>query len=131
MELRPASTPATASVADLRRTSQRRRLRGVFDYIDGGAEDEISLRRNVAAYRLVELRPRVLNDVGRVDTSPTPVGRPLPLPLVLAPPGFTRIATPGGELDVAHAAARAGIPYTLSTLATRSSWERFEAPPTR
>jgi L-lactate dehydrogenase (cytochrome) len=109
-----------ADVADLRRIARRRLPRGVFDYIDGGAEDELSLRRNVDAFRRVEFRPRVLNDVGRVDTCTTLLGRPLPLPLVLAPTGFTRIATSGGELDVARAAARAGIPYTLSTLATRS-----------
>jgi L-lactate dehydrogenase (cytochrome) len=92
----------------------------VFDYIDGGAEDELSLRRNVAAFRQVEFCPRVLNDVGKVDPSTTLLGRRLPLPLILAPTGFTRIASPGGELDVARAAARAEIPYTLSTLATRS-----------
>ena len=108
------------NVADLRRIARRRLPRGVFDYIDGGAEDELSLRRNVEAFRRVEFSPRVLNDVGRVDTSTTLLGRPIPLPLVLAPTGFTRIATSGGELDVAHSAARAGIPYTLSTLATRS-----------
>jgi L-lactate dehydrogenase (cytochrome) len=109
-----------ANVADLRRIARRRLPRGVFDYIDGGAEDELSLRRNVEAFRRVEFSPRVLSDVGHVDTSTTLLGRPLPLPLVLAPTGFTRIATPGGELDVARAAARAGVPYTLSTLATRS-----------
>jgi L-lactate dehydrogenase (cytochrome) len=92
----------------------------VFDYIDGGAEDELSMRRNVGAFRRVEFSPRVLNDVGTVDPSTTLLGRSLPFPLALAPTGFTRIATPGGELDVARAAARAGIPYTLSTLATRS-----------
>jgi len=109
-----------ADVADLRRIARRRLPRGVFDYIDGGAEDELSLRRNVDAFRRVEFRPRVLNDVGVVDTGTTLLGRSLPLPLVLAPTGFTRIATSGGELDVARAADRAGIPYTLSTLATRS-----------
>ncbi len=109
-----------ASVADLRRLARRRLPRGVFDYIDGGAEDELSMGRNVEAFRRVEFCPRVLNDVGVVDTSTTLLGRPLPLPLVLGPTGFTRIATSGGELDVARAAARAGIPYTLSTLATRS-----------
>jgi L-lactate dehydrogenase (cytochrome) len=109
-----------ADVADLRRIARRRLPRGVFDYIDGGAEEELSLRRNVDAFRRVEFRPRVLNDVGVVDTGTTLLGRSLPLPLVLAPTGFTRIATSGGELDVARAAARAGIPYTLSTLATRS-----------
>ena len=65
-------------------------------------------------------RPRVLRDVSDVDPSTTLLGRPSPFPLVLAPTGFTRIADPDGELAVARAAARAGVPYTLSTLATRS-----------
>jgi L-lactate dehydrogenase (cytochrome) len=109
-----------ANVADLRRIAKRRLPGGVFDYIDGGAEDELSLRRNVAAFRRAELVPRVLRDVSGIDTATTLLGRPLPIPLVVAPIGFTRIASPGGELDVSRAAARAGLPYTLSTLGTRS-----------
>lgn len=109
-----------ASVEDLRRMARRRLPAGVFDYIDGGAEDELTLARNVAAFRDIEFRPRVLADVGKVDPSTTLLGRPLPLPLVLAPTGFTRIATPGGEIDVARAAGRAALPYVLSTLSTRS-----------
>jgi L-lactate dehydrogenase (cytochrome) len=109
-----------ASVADLRRIAKRRLPGGVFDYIDGGAEDELSLRRNVAAFRRAELVPRVLRDVSGIDLSATLLGRRLPMPLVVAPTGFTRIASPGGELDVSRAAARAGLPYTLSTMATRS-----------
>ncbi|HEY3980768.1 MAG TPA: alpha-hydroxy acid oxidase [Streptosporangiaceae bacterium] len=109
-----------ASVADLRAIARRRLPGGVFDYIDGGAEDELSLRRNVAAFRRAELVPRVLRDVSGIDTSATLLGRKLPMPLVVAPTGFTRIASPGGELDVSRAAARAGLPYTLSTMATRS-----------
>jgi L-lactate dehydrogenase (cytochrome) len=110
----------TASVADLRAIAQRRLPRGVFDYIDGAAEDERTLAANSAAFAAVTFRPRVLRDVGQVDPSTTLIGRPLPLPLVLAPTGFTRIADPDGELAVARAAARAGLPYTLSTLSTRS-----------
>jgi L-lactate dehydrogenase (cytochrome) len=109
-----------ADVSDLRQLARRRLPRGVFDYIDGGAEDESALHRNVDAFRRAEFRPRVLRDVAQVDPATTLLGRPLPLPLVLAPTGFTRIATPGGELDVARAAGRAGLPYTLSTLSTRS-----------
>jgi L-lactate dehydrogenase (cytochrome) len=109
-----------ANIADLRLLARRRLPGGVFDYIDGGAEDELSLRRNVAAYRRAELVPRVLRDVSGIDTSTTLLGRPLPMPLVVAPIGFTRTASPGGELDVSRAAARAGLPYTLSTMATRS-----------
>ena len=109
-----------ASVADLRRIAKRRLPRGVFDYIDGGAEDERSLVNNSAAFARLEFRPRILRSVGQVDPSTTVLGRPVPIPLVLAPVGFTRVADPQGELAVARAAARAGLPYTLSTLATRS-----------
>ena len=109
-----------ASVADLRAIARRRLPHGVFDYIDGAAEDERTLAANSAAFAAVTFRPRVLRDVGEVDPSTTLLGRPLPLPLVLAPTGFTRIADPDGELAVARAAARAGLPYTLSTLSTRS-----------
>jgi L-lactate dehydrogenase (cytochrome) len=116
-----------ASVADLRAIARRRLPRGVFDYIDGAAEDERTLTANSAAFAAVTFRPRVLRDVGEVDPSTTLLGRPLPLPLVLAPTGFTRIADPDGELAVARAAARAGLPYTLSTLSTRSIEEVAEA----
>jgi len=109
-----------ASVADLRRIAQRRLPHGVFDYIDGGAEDELTLRNNSDAFARIEFRPRVLRSVAAIDPSPTLLGRPLPFPLVLAPTGFTRIADPQGELAVARAAERAHLPYTLSTLATRS-----------
>ncbi|MGH9273898.1 MAG: alpha-hydroxy acid oxidase [Acidimicrobiales bacterium] len=110
----------TASVADLRRIARRRLPHGVFDYIDGGAEDELTLAANSNAFARTTFRPRVLRDVGVVDPATTLLGRPLAYPLVLAPTGFTRIADPQGELAVARAAERAGLPYTLSTLATRS-----------
>jgi L-lactate dehydrogenase (cytochrome) len=109
-----------ANVEDLRRLARRRLPGGVFDYIDGAAEDERSLRRNSEAFGRLTFRPRVLRDVSDIDTTTTLFGRDLPLPLVLSPTGFTRIADPAGELAVARAAARAGLPYTLSTLATRS-----------
>jgi L-lactate dehydrogenase (cytochrome) len=109
-----------ASVADLRRFARRRLPRGVFDYIDGGAEDERTMAENSAAFGRIGFRPRVLRGVATVDPSTTLLGRPLQFPLVLAPTGFTRIADPSGELAVARAAARAGVPYTLSTLGTRS-----------
>jgi L-lactate dehydrogenase (cytochrome) len=94
--------------------------RGVFDYIDGGAEDERTMAANRDGFARIGFRPRILRDVRAVDPSTTLLGRRLPLPLVLAPTGFTRIADPQGELAVARAAARAGIPYSLSTLSTRS-----------
>jgi L-lactate dehydrogenase (cytochrome) len=109
-----------ASVHDLRRIARRRLPRGVFDYIDGGAEDELSLRENTAAFGRITFEPRILRDVAKVELATTLLGRPLPMPLLLSPTGFGRIADPQGELAVARAAARAGLPYTLSTLGTRS-----------
>lgn len=109
-----------ASVEDLRRIARKRLPGGVFDYIDGGAEDETALDRNTRAFRKLVCKPRVLRDVDRVDTSTAILGKPAPMPLVLAPTGFTRIAFPPGELAAARAADRAGLPYALSTLGTRS-----------
>jgi L-lactate dehydrogenase (cytochrome) len=109
-----------ASIADLRRIAKRRLPGGVFDYIDGAAEDERTLAANEAAFATTGFRPRVLRGVEKVDIGSTLLGQPLAYPLVLAPTGFTRIADPQGELAVARAAARAGLPYTLSTLGTRS-----------
>jgi L-lactate dehydrogenase (cytochrome) len=119
-----------ADAADLRKLARRRLPRGVFDYVDGGAEDEITLAANAQAFRRIEFRPRVLRDVGTVDTSTTLLGRRLPTPLVLAPTGFPRSVHPEGERATARAAARAGIPYTLSTLSTYSIEEVAAAAPT-
>ena len=118
---------SAANVDDLRLIARRRLPRGVFDYVDGGAEDEVTYRRNSSDYHNWEFVPSVLRDVGHVDTSTTLLGRPLPVPVVLAPTGFTRIVEPPGELSVARAAARHDIPYSLSTLGTRSIEEVAEA----
>ncbi len=111
---------SAASIEDLRRIARRRLPGGVFDYIDGGAEDEVAMDRNTRAFREMEFVPRVLRDMGNVDTTGTILGREVPFPLILAPTGFTRIAHPPGELAVARAAERAGLPYSLSTMGTRS-----------
>jgi L-lactate dehydrogenase (cytochrome) len=109
-----------ASVADLRRIARRRLPGGVFDYIDGAAEDERTSAANESAFGKVGYRPRVLRGIDHVDIGSKILGQPVAYPLALAPTGFTRIADPDGELAVARAAARAGLPYTLSTLSTRS-----------
>lgn len=109
-----------ASVEDLRTICRRRLPGGVFDYIDGAAEDEVTLASNRAAFASTEFRPRVLRGVDRVEPGSSLLGRSLSYPLVLAPTGFTRMADGQGELAVARAAERAGLPYTLSTLSTRS-----------
>ena len=109
-----------ADVSDLRRIARRRMPRGCFDYIDGAAEDERTAGRNVSAYAKWQFRPRVLRDVAEIETSGAVLGTPVPFPLVIAPTGFDRIAHSQGELAVARAAERAGIPYSLSTMGTRS-----------
>ena len=111
---------SAASIEDLRKMARRRLPGGVFDYIDGGAEDEVAMDRNTRGFREMEFVPRVLRDMGNVDTTGTILGREVPFPLILAPTGFTRIAHPPGELAVARAADRAGLPYSLSTMGTRS-----------
>jgi L-lactate dehydrogenase (cytochrome) len=121
-----------ASVEDLRDQARRRVPRAVFDYTDGGAGREVSLRRSRAAFDRVEFLPSVLRDVSSVDVSTTVLGRPAALPLVLAPTGFTRMMNHQGEPAVGRAAARAGVPYALSTMGTTSP-ERLaaEAPDAR
>ncbi len=109
-----------ANVDDLRRIAKRRLPGGVFDYIDGAAEDERTYARNVAGFADIGFRPAVLRDVSDLDPSTSLLGRQVRFPLVLAPTGFTRIASSQGELAVARAANRAGLPYGLSTLSTRS-----------
>lgn len=94
--------------------------RPVFDYVDGGADEELSLAGNVEAFRRWRFVPRALSDVSAVDTTGQVLGHAVPLPLVLAPTGFTRMMHPAGETAAARAAARHGLPYTLSTMATTS-----------
>jgi L-lactate dehydrogenase (cytochrome) len=108
------------SVADLRRIAKRRLPRGVFDYIDGGAEDEQTLADNTRGFARLTFKPRVLRDVAEIDARTTILGQEVPFPLALSPTGFNRIADPAGELAVARAADRARLPYSLSTLGTRS-----------
>ena len=108
------------SIEECRKIAKRRLPHGVFDYIDGAAEDERTAGRNVSAFSRIEFKPRVLRDVSTLDTSTTIFGRPASMPLILAPTGYTRIADSQGELAVARAAQRAGVPYSLSTMGTRS-----------
>jgi L-lactate dehydrogenase (cytochrome) len=107
-------------VADLRRAARRLIPRPVFDYVDGGSDEEVSLDGNVAAFRRWRFVPQALRDVSAVDTAGQVLGHPVPLPVVLAPAGFTGVMYPGGEIVAAQAAARHGLPYTLSTMATTS-----------
>lgn len=100
-----------------------------FDYVAGGAWDEITLAENEVAWRRYRLRPRVLTDVSRIDTSTTMLGLPTTMPLAIAPMAAHGLAHPDGELATARAAAAAGVPFTLSTLSTRSIEEVAAAAP--
>jgi len=116
-------------VADLRLLAKRRAPRAVFDYTDGGAEEEISVGRSRAAFARVEFEPRVLRDVSSIDLSTTILGRRASMPLVFGPTGFTRMMHTEGESAVARVAQRAGIPYALSTMGTTSIEQLAAAAP--
>jgi L-lactate dehydrogenase (cytochrome) len=109
---------ACYDISDLRRAARRRIPRPVFDYVDGAADEEIAVAANVAAFRSWRFLPRVLAGVESADTSAPVLGSTLPVPMVLAPTGYTRMLHPDGEIGAARSAARHGLPYTLSTMAT-------------
>jgi L-lactate dehydrogenase (cytochrome) len=111
---------SAATIWDLRTVARRHVPRAVFDYTDGAAEAETSLRRSREAFARVEFVPSVLQDVSRVDASTTILGQHAELPIVFAPTGFTRLMNHEGEPAVARVAGQLGIPYALSTLGTTS-----------
>ncbi|MFG1949024.1 alpha-hydroxy acid oxidase [Nonomuraea sp. NPDC048826] len=116
-------------MSDVRRLARRRAPRVVFDYVDGAAEGELSMARAAEAFARVEFRPHVLRDVARAGTEVEVLGRRVAMPVVLGPTGFTRMMHRAGEPAVARAAARAGIPYTLSTMGTTSAADVAAAAP--
>ncbi|NDL58122.1 alpha-hydroxy acid oxidase [Phytoactinopolyspora mesophila] len=118
------------TISDLRRIARRRTPRSVFDYTDGAAEAEISLRRARQLFRDLELRPSVLRNVAEVDTSTSILGKPSAMPFAFAPTGFTRMMHHEGESAVVRVAERAGIPYALSTMGTTSIEDVAAAAPT-
>ena len=108
------------TIGDLRAIAKRRTPRAVFDYTDGGAEDESTLRQSTDVFGRVEFAPRILRDVSLVDTSTSILGQPSSLPMAFAPTGFTRMMQYEGEAAVARVAERIGVPAALSTLGTTS-----------
>jgi L-lactate dehydrogenase (cytochrome) len=108
------------TIADLRTAARRRVPRAVFDYTDGAAESEISLRRARRMFQTLEFSPSALHDVSAVDTSGVVLGRAAAAPFAFAPTGFTRLMHHEGERAVARVAERHGIPYALSTMGTTS-----------
>lgn len=135
LSLRGPQTPlprhlrAAQTLDDVRLVARRAVPRPVFDFVDGGAEREITMARSRAAFDRLEFMPHALTGVDRVDVSTSMLGRPASLPVALAPTGFTRLSHRLGEVAVARAAAAAGIPCTLSTFGTVSIEELADLVP--
>ena len=113
---RHVDSPRVVNIADLRRMAERRLPRAVFDYIDGGADAELTLRENCRVYDDVILRPRNAVAIPQCDLHVTVLGQRLELPFLLAPVGSSRMFYPRGEEAAARAAGAAGTAYILSTL---------------
>jgi len=107
-------------ISDLRLEAKKRLPRPIFNYLDGGADDEWTLNRNSAAFGEYQLVPNCLVDVSNVDTSTTLFGQKLEWPVAMAPTGMSRLFHHTGEESVARSAAKAGTLYSLSALSTRS-----------
>jgi L-lactate dehydrogenase (cytochrome) len=113
---RKVASPRVVCVEDLRPMARRRLPRAVFDYLDGGAEGEVTLRENCRAFEDVTFRPRHAVALAECDLRTRALGLDLSLPLMLAPVGYSRLMHPGGEVAAARAAGRAGTAYILSTV---------------
>ena len=118
------------TIYDLRKIAQRRTPKAPFDYTDGGADSESSLTRARAAYEKIEFQPKVLLNVKEIDISTQMLGKKMSMPFGIAPTGFTRMMQTEGEYAGACAAAGAGIPFTLSTMGTRSIEDVARVAPT-
>ena len=113
---RSVASPRVVNIEDLRRAAKRRLPRVVFDYIDGGAEDERTLRANCRAFEDVTFQPRCAIETPACDLRVSILGQSLSMPLILAPVGSSRLMYPRGEEAAAGAAGAVGIAYALSTL---------------
>ncbi len=105
-----------ATTLDYRRLAEKRLPRFLFDYIDGGANDEITLAANVGDFQKLRIRQRVLKDVSNIDTSTLLAGEPAAMPLVLAPVGMAGLYARRGEVQTVRAANAKSVPFTLSTV---------------
>ena len=110
--------PRVVNVNDLLTLAQRRLPKAVFDYVDGGSEDEFTLRQKCEAFKQVTFRPKQAVSVGDSELSTQVLQTDLAFPAMLAPIGYSRLMHTGGEVAVARAAGNAGIGYILSTIST-------------
>jgi isopentenyl diphosphate isomerase/L-lactate dehydrogenase-like FMN-dependent dehydrogenase len=113
---RAVAFPRVVSIEDLRPLARRRLPKAVFDYLDGGAEGEVTLRENCRVFEDVTFRPRHAVALADCDLSTRVLGFDLSLPFLLAPVGYSRLMHPGGEVAAARAAGEAGTAYILSTI---------------
>ena len=109
-----------ANIADFREAARRRLPHFLFEYIDGGAYAEVTLRRNIQDLEAISLRQRVLRDISDIDTSTELFGQRVAMPVVLAPVGIAGLNARRGECQAVRAAQRAGVPFTLSTVSACS-----------
>jgi L-lactate dehydrogenase (cytochrome) len=114
---RSVAPPRVVNIEDLRRLAERRLPRAVFDYLDGGAESEISLRENRRAFESIIFRPRQAIAVPQCDLRTKVLGADLSFPAILAPIGYSRLIHPAGEVAASRGAGLAGTAYILSTIA--------------
>ena len=113
---RKVASPHVVNINDLRTRARRRVPRVVFDYVDGGAEDEITLRENRRAFEEITFRPRQAVAMPQCDLRTPALGRTLAIPALLAPVGYSRVINAAGEVAAARAAGQAGTGYILSTI---------------
>ena len=113
---RQLDSPRVVNISDLRRLAQRRLPRAVFGYLDGGAEDEVTLRENTRAFKEIYFRPHNAVALDGCALGVRVLGQDLALPMMLAPIGYSRLLHPGGEVAAARAAGEAGTGYILSTV---------------
>ena len=111
------SLSAALNLEDVRELARRRLPRGIFEFIDRGAEDDLAVAENRAAFQRIRLVTRSLTDVSGRDAATTILGSPVSMPLAIAPTGAAGLVWVRGELELARAAAAAGIPFTLATRA--------------
>ena len=114
--LRAVASPRVINIDDLRRLARRRLPKVIFDYVDGGAEGEVTLRENCRVFDDVTFRPRQAVAISTCELSTRVLGLNLSFPAILAPVGYSRLMHPGGEVAAAAAAGSVGIAYTLSTI---------------
>lgn len=113
---RNVSSPHAVNIADLRRLAQAHLPRVVFEYVDGGADGEVTMRQNLRAFEETTFRPRNAVTFPQRDLRTTLLGEEISMPLLLGPCGFIRMVHPDGEVGSARAAGKAGVPYILSTM---------------